>query len=217
MKTRRAAAGTVNPRASTVSACTRPYAATLTTARRSSNCAAPSPARRRKQGRVQCNAAGQVVLRLKTPWRDGTTHQGTPSLEFMRRLSALAIEERPLVSLAQTEAAPDPLSRRAGSQRQAARAGGAARTAGARPGRAARRRGRLPVGRSCKRPDHPDQSLFRRPGTRGRGDRLRPGFAGPRQSGRMTWENSESAATNDALRRCRRHSTGRSRPQRPHQ
>ena len=24
--------------------------------------------------RVPCNAAGQVVLRLKAPWRDGTTH-----------------------------------------------------------------------------------------------------------------------------------------------
>ena len=24
--------------------------------------------------RVQTNAAGQVVLKLKTPWRDGTTH-----------------------------------------------------------------------------------------------------------------------------------------------
>ena len=24
--------------------------------------------------RVQINSAGQVVLRLKTPWRDGTTH-----------------------------------------------------------------------------------------------------------------------------------------------
>jgi hypothetical protein len=24
--------------------------------------------------RVQCNAAGQVVLKLKTPWRDGATH-----------------------------------------------------------------------------------------------------------------------------------------------
>ena len=40
--------------------------------------------------RVQCNAAGQVVLKLKTPWRDGTTHQGTPPLEFMQRLAALA-------------------------------------------------------------------------------------------------------------------------------
>ena len=26
--------------------------------------------------RVHCNAAGQVVLKLKTPWRDRTTHQG---------------------------------------------------------------------------------------------------------------------------------------------
>jgi hypothetical protein len=25
--------------------------------------------------RVQCNAAGQVELKFKTPWRDGTTHQ----------------------------------------------------------------------------------------------------------------------------------------------
>ena len=39
--------------------------------------------------RVQTNAAGQVVLKLKTPWRDGTTHQGTPPLEFMQRLAAL--------------------------------------------------------------------------------------------------------------------------------
>ena len=29
------------------------------------------------------NAAGQAVLKLKTLWRDGTTHQGTP-LEFMQ-------------------------------------------------------------------------------------------------------------------------------------
>lgn len=34
--------------------------------------------------RVQLNAAGQVGLRLKTPWCDGTTH-----LEFMQRLAAL--------------------------------------------------------------------------------------------------------------------------------
>ena len=44
--------------------------------------------------RVQTNAAGQVVLKLKTPWRDGTTHQGTPPLEFMQRLAALV--PRPL-------------------------------------------------------------------------------------------------------------------------
>ncbi len=38
--------------------------------------------------RVQCNGAGQVVLKLKIPWRDGTTHQ-VMSLEFMQRLAAL--------------------------------------------------------------------------------------------------------------------------------
>jgi hypothetical protein len=27
--------------------------------------------------RVQCNAGGQVVLKLKTPWRDDTTHRVT--------------------------------------------------------------------------------------------------------------------------------------------
>ncbi len=39
--------------------------------------------------RVQCNAAGQVVLKLKTPWRDGTTHLVMSPLEFMQRLAAL--------------------------------------------------------------------------------------------------------------------------------
>ena len=38
--------------------------------------------------RVQTNAAGQVVLKLKTPWRDGTTHLGMSTLEFMQRLAA---------------------------------------------------------------------------------------------------------------------------------
>ena len=32
--------------------------------------------------RVQTNAAGQVVLRLKTAWRDGTTHLMMLPLEF---------------------------------------------------------------------------------------------------------------------------------------
>jgi hypothetical protein len=42
-------------------------------------------------GRVQCNAtpAGQVVPKLKTPWRDGTTHLVMSPLEFMQRLAAL--------------------------------------------------------------------------------------------------------------------------------
>jgi len=38
--------------------------------------------------RVQLNAAGQVELKLKTPWRDGTTHLVMSALEFMQRLAA---------------------------------------------------------------------------------------------------------------------------------
>lgn len=34
--------------------------------------------------RVQCNAAGQVMLKLKTPWHDGTTQLVMSSLEFIR-------------------------------------------------------------------------------------------------------------------------------------
>ena len=44
--------------------------------------------------RVQTNAAGQVVLRLKTPWRDGTTHLVVSPLEFMQRLAALVPRPR---------------------------------------------------------------------------------------------------------------------------
>ena len=40
----------------------------------------------RANERVQCNAAGQVALRLKTPWRDCTTHLVMSPLEFMQRL-----------------------------------------------------------------------------------------------------------------------------------
>jgi hypothetical protein len=39
--------------------------------------------------RVQLNTAGQVELKLKTPWRDGTTHLVMSPLEFMQRLAAL--------------------------------------------------------------------------------------------------------------------------------
>jgi Putative transposase len=39
--------------------------------------------------RVQCVTAGQVELKLKTSWRDGTTHLVMTSLEFMQRLAAL--------------------------------------------------------------------------------------------------------------------------------
>ena len=75
--------------------------------------------------RVQCNAAGQVVLRLKTPWRDGTTHIVMSPLEFMQRLAARATEGRPSGAHATAPAAPDPLPRRAGAERRVARAGGA--------------------------------------------------------------------------------------------
>lgn len=34
--------------------------------------------------RVQINVAGQVELKLKTPWRDGTTHLVMSPLEFMQ-------------------------------------------------------------------------------------------------------------------------------------
>ncbi|MFM8344388.1 MAG: transposase [Betaproteobacteria bacterium] len=38
----------------------------------------------RSDERVQLNAAGQAELKLKTPWRDGTTHLVMSPLEFMR-------------------------------------------------------------------------------------------------------------------------------------
>ena len=44
--------------------------------------------------RVQCNSAGQVVLKLKTAWRDGTTHIVMSPLEFMQRLAALVPRPR---------------------------------------------------------------------------------------------------------------------------
>ncbi len=39
--------------------------------------------------RLALNSAGQVVLTLKTPYRDGTTHIVMSPLEFMQRLPAL--------------------------------------------------------------------------------------------------------------------------------
>lgn len=44
--------------------------------------------------RVQINAAGQVVLKLKTAWRDGNTHLVMSPLEFMQRLAALGYWRR---------------------------------------------------------------------------------------------------------------------------
>ena len=44
--------------------------------------------------RVQANGSGQVVLKLKTPWRDGTTHLVMSPLEFMQWLAALVPRPR---------------------------------------------------------------------------------------------------------------------------
>jgi hypothetical protein len=44
--------------------------------------------------RVQLNAAGQVELKLKTPWRDGTMHMVMSPLAFMRPLDAPATQPR---------------------------------------------------------------------------------------------------------------------------
>ena len=39
--------------------------------------------------RLKEDGAGNVVLQLKSPWRDGTTHLRMTPLEFMQRLAAL--------------------------------------------------------------------------------------------------------------------------------
>jgi Putative transposase len=44
--------------------------------------------------RISINSAGQVVLKLKSPRRDGTTHQVMSPLEFMQRLAALVPRPR---------------------------------------------------------------------------------------------------------------------------
>ncbi len=42
--------------------------------------------------RVQLNATGPVELKLKTRWRDWTTHSVMRPLEFLQRLAARATE-----------------------------------------------------------------------------------------------------------------------------
>lgn len=44
--------------------------------------------------RVRCDASGQVVLELKTPWRDGTTHLVMSPLQLLQRLAALVPRPR---------------------------------------------------------------------------------------------------------------------------
>ena len=101
--------------------------------------------------RVQLNAAGQVELKLKTPWRDGTTHLVMSPLEFMQRLAARATEGRPSGTRAAAAAASHPVPWGAGTQRQAAVMGRAAGTRGARAGQR-RRHGQQWRGRSSSGP-----------------------------------------------------------------
>ena len=85
------------PRApiSTDSACARRCVWTRTTACGSCNWAATSPDPRCRTNRAQLNAAGQFELKLKMPWRDGTTRLVTSPLEFMQWLVALVLRPRP--------------------------------------------------------------------------------------------------------------------------
>jgi len=61
--------------------------------------------------RLKRNRAGQVVLQLKSPYKDGTTHIIMEPLEFMERLAAL-VPRPPSPS--------DSLSRGFGAQREVA-------------------------------------------------------------------------------------------------
>ncbi len=56
------------------------------------DCLCPGPALANEC--VQTNTAGQVVLKLKSPWRDGTTHLVMSPLEFTQRLAALVPRPR---------------------------------------------------------------------------------------------------------------------------
>jgi len=49
----------------------------------------------RAHERVRAIAAVQVVLKLKIPWRDGTTHLGMSPLKSMQRRAALVPRSRP--------------------------------------------------------------------------------------------------------------------------
>ena len=62
--------------------------------RNSNACAAPSRAPRVAIERFKRNGAGDVVLQLKSAWRDGTTHIKMSPLEFMQRLAALVPRPR---------------------------------------------------------------------------------------------------------------------------
>jgi len=61
--------------------------------------------------RLKRNRTGQVVLQLKSPYKDGTTHIVMEPLEFMERLAAPS---------AAPASPSDSLPRRAGAQREVA-------------------------------------------------------------------------------------------------
>ena len=122
--------------------------------------------------RVQTNAAGQVVLKRKTPWREGTTHLAMSPLELTQRLAALV--PRPRLHLIRFHGG-------------LAHAGGAARCWVART-RSASRRGALcapspgaVATASGLRPSI--QQVSGGPEARGRGDRLRHRFSALRFGG----------------------------------
>ena len=68
--------------------------------------------------RLKRNRAGQVVLQLKSAFKDGTTHIVMSPLEFMQRLAALV--PRPRLHLIPFDAQGRPLPWRARAERKAA-------------------------------------------------------------------------------------------------
>src|SRR5262245_33702903 len=60
----------------------------------SSSSALTSPGRPSPTNGSSRNRAGQVVLQLKSPYKDGTTHIVMEPLEFMERLAALVPRPR---------------------------------------------------------------------------------------------------------------------------
>ena len=86
---------------------------------------------------MQLNTAGQVELKLKTPWRDGTTHLVMDPLELLKRVFDIdmqhcpscgggelkiisAILERPVIEKILTHLGLDPQPPPKGRAREAA-------------------------------------------------------------------------------------------------
>jgi len=152
------------------------------------------------------------VLKLKTPWRDGTTHLVTSRLEFMQRLAALVPGPRlhlirfhgvlapnaelraqvvPQEPEPPAQAAPPAECEATCAHHRPVRLSWAKLLkrvfeidmAHCRVWRPGRRRARQPVVRNCKRPETRQPTRFRRPGAQGHGNRLCQGFSEPRFGG----------------------------------